>query len=1073
KSLIARAQAGAISWTPKLTAAHSAPEKTNCVEEAFKACGFQPSARLWTRFLPYTTTSLCGEGGCVYVASMTKSPPNRRGIKFEVGAQLEARDSLKNWYAANIEKIDYEDEKVLVHYRQWSHRYDEWFDWSSPYLRPVERIQLRKQGLNERLGAPGFHINEKVLASWSDCRYYPAKVLSRDKDDFYTVKFFDGIVKTVKGIKVKPFRKGGTFRRNSHPPRNRVADNGKDWKSKENGMSQTNGSSHSPSDHNGDSDVDMEEDVNVNDEPKVLQKDEQSESLVVKTVIDSEPSPADHIAEPSVNDTESLENGDIASKPEQEEPKALQNGVEKINEDKKDKVEASVDSPSPPKRTRTKVPDGKEVEVANGPDLRKRRTSAGQMPHSKRGRSNSSTDRSTQSQSKSAKKDPVPETAGNKEESTGSAGNTTVKQEEGSALDPGPALKPRVHFPTTNKFSREPLYRVIKNQPPPILSIELDHNLFKCKMADCHKSFRKASLLHYHMKYYHAQSEPSPSRCIQTRSSDRNNNLSQETPRRRRSSMSASHHTPSPLADSKSGVGSMNRQRSTTLGSERSKENQHFNRSLHDNRDWVAKETAVKERERLRAKRQREFFRIKLKNSKKSRRKSKSDSHSSEESIGPKPLHNNLNLANKLSLSLTHKTFSHGEESSSDLSSDSPGWSEDDSDAELDLSLPLTEPAVETTNHGSEIVRCICEVQEENDFMIQCDECLCWQHGTCMGLYEENVPDSYSCFICRDPPAQRQSQRYWYDKDWLSSGHMYGLSFLEENYSHQNSKKVTAAHQLLGDVHHVFEVLNGLQLKMSILQTQAHPDLKLWRQPWKHGNGLRRKLAGDSGIATPFPSSPPDTGANEYDQMKSEVPSPVETPCSFQDSYIISEHCYQKPRTYYPAVERRLVVETRGGSELEHSLRSTEDLLERAEQRYGTALELQQHKMSELSFSRELESRMKRLVSAEQEKSCMVEIKEEEPDPVTPDPKPDPDLVLHQQWQLNLLEHIESVQDELMHRMDLIERELDVLESWLDFTGELEPPDPLARLPQLKHRIRQLLTDLGTVQQIALCSSSS
>lgn len=66
--------------------------------------------------------------------------------------------------------------------------------------------------------------------------------------------------------------------------------------------------------------------------------------------------------------------------------------------------------------------------------------------------------------------------------------------------------------------------------------------------------------------------------------------------------------------------------------------------------------------------------------------------------------------------------------------------------------------------------------------------------------------------------AQRQSQRFWYDKDWLSSGHMYGLSYLEENYSHKNSKKVTAAHQLLGDVHRVFEVVNGLQLKMSILQ---------------------------------------------------------------------------------------------------------------------------------------------------------------------------------------------------------------------------------------------------------------
>lgn len=28
-----------------------------------------------------------------------------------------------------------------------------------------------------------------------------------DVSGFYTVKFFDGVIKTVKGIKVKPFRK--------------------------------------------------------------------------------------------------------------------------------------------------------------------------------------------------------------------------------------------------------------------------------------------------------------------------------------------------------------------------------------------------------------------------------------------------------------------------------------------------------------------------------------------------------------------------------------------------------------------------------------------------------------------------------------------------------------------------------------------------------------------------------------------------------------------------------------------------------------------------------------------------
>lgn len=132
---------------------------------------------------------------------------------------------------------------------------------------------------------------------------------------------------------------------------------------------------------------------------------------------------------------------------------------------------------------------------------------------------------------------------------------------------------------------------------------------------------------------------------------------------------------------------------------------------------------------------------------------------------------------------------------------------------------------------------------------------------------------------------------------------------------------------------------------MFTFRTQAHPDLKLWRQPWKPADGLRRKVAGDSGFATPFPSSPPEMGASEVDVLKSEVPSPIETHCSFQDSYISSDHCYQKPRTYYPAVERRLVVETRGGSELEDSLRSTEDLLEMAEQRYGASLDHEHHKL--------------------------------------------------------------------------------------------------------------------------------
>ncbi len=79
--------------------------------------------------------------------------------------------------------------------------------------------------------------------------------------------------------------------------------------------------------------------------------------------------------------------------------------------------------------------------------------------------------------------------------------------------------------------------------------------------------------------------------------------------------------------------------------------------------------------------------------------------------------------------------FPPGEDSSSDLSSDSPVWSEDESDAELELNMPLSEQGVETVTHGSEIVRCICEVQEENDFMIQVNARLLFLVYLCFFLH--------------------------------------------------------------------------------------------------------------------------------------------------------------------------------------------------------------------------------------------------------------------------------------------------------------------------------------------------
>lgn len=959
------------------------------------------------------------------MGSMSKTPPNRRGISFEVGAQLEARDSLKNWYAANIEKIDFEGEKVLIHYRQWSHRYDEWFDWTSPYLRPVERVQLRRQGLQDDTPVPGFHVNDKVLASWSDCRFYPAKVISVNKDASYTVKFYDGVIQTVKGIHVKPFIKerggvGGGKSRSTERNMVRRAPTRRDRRPQENGGPKNKRARRSTSD--------QEEDSNSEDE-------EREERMVNEK---SKKTNGEVEAAPTIKQEEEIQEQADQNKPRDAEKGAgLTNGV-KVEEDDEHNE----------KRCHVNGEVKKEEEEIE---------QSGTKPYTETPKPY--TEFPTQT---SAQMEQVPVTM-TTTESNGDVEQKPNVQSESSQpaadVPPPQPVKPvrKQGFHNPNRFSREPLYRVIKNQPPPVLSINLDHNPFKCSAPGCTKSFRKAKLLHYHMKYYHGEEQPpegerSPTRSVQTRASEKQaTTTSLDGPKRRRT-ISASMHSVGPTAAPRGEVKTAGRRTSAppavntqshqhrALLREKSKENQ-LDRNGCQQQDKDSDKSgfdigSVKDKLKEKPK-QKDFLRIKLKKKKK-KKKAKSD-----------------------------------EDSISDWSTDSCGWSDDDFGVDLDVTTPplsVDSGAVDTSDQ--EIVRCICEVEEENDFMIQCEDCLCWQHGTCMGLLEDNVPDRYTCYICRDPPGQRQSLRYWYDREWLSNGHMYGLSFLEENYSHQNAKKITTTHQLLGDVHHVVEILNGLQLKMNVLQSNTHPDLQLWRQPWKHME--RSRTASDScrgSDAAPSPMTPDEDMSrgeilmsNALEKLsRAATAATSSSSCSsspfpsFQDSYITSEHCYQKPRAYYPAVEQRLVVETRQGSELEDSMRSTEELLER-EQRYGSLLETDKPKSTGTSNKVSMGG-------------CWSQAETREEGGRDPGEAAD-NSRQHQQRQINLLDHIDAVQDEVSHRMDFIERELDVLESWLDYTGELEPPDPLARLPQLKHRMKRLLTQLGKVQQIALYSST-
>ncbi|XP_074461392.1 PHD finger protein 20 isoform X2 [Larus michahellis] len=999
---------------------------------------------------------------------MTKHPPNRRGINFEVGAQLEARDRLKNWYPAHIEEIDYEEGKVLIHFKRWNHRYDEWFCWDSPYLRPLEKIQLRKEGLHDEEGCAGFHINDQVLACWSDCRFYPAKVTSVNKDGTYTVKFYDGVVQTVKNIHVKAFSKDQNIVGNAKPKErgNEILSSPeKQEKFKEQRKA------------TGNAKKDKDEKT-LKTEKRVKQPDKEGKLIVIsekgkvseKNISKNGKEDKENISE---NDMEYSVDTQIEKKPENDNVTSQQ---ENTKETKRKRGRPPITPPTEPSSQtlqpitlelrRRKIPKGGEV-PSKRPRIEKNLSqeklkNSSDNPERDQIRRRSSrlsssisheilnTDHVTASAEVQPLKDAVSNQKGSEKvqleipvesdqsfSEQGSPGNTS----HSTSLSTDASLQEE-KFEDTESFSvtvrtqepsaatvTKPCRRANFLASKKAATVDQDHK-FRCKFLDCSKSFRKAKLLHYHMKYFHgvekaAESQQNPvKRNIQTRASLASEKANQERSKRGR----------------------------TTAGL-----------------------LSAKEHEKNKERKSRDCGRSKSKKKKKKKKRTQCEYSGSEEntdvsqelspekSVVTKCLSSNKSSAHPSTLLHCSNSGQHRgrsktneDDTLSESSMDSLLWSDDDCSQDVDVT---TNPDEEVEESDFEIVRCVCEIKEENDFMIQCEECLCWQHGVCMGLLEDNVPEKYTCYICQDPPGQRSSLKYWYEKEWLSNGHMHGLAFLEENYSHQNAKKIVATHQLLGDVQRVIEVLHGLQLKMSILQSKEHPDLKLWCHPWKH-------ITVDEKIHTKHIIHIEEDCCKEettsYRTWNGTVEKPSTIP-SVEESYITSEHCYQKPRAYYPAIEQRLVVETRGSAMDDGVNRIRENGDDALSERFGWNLDREICKMeneSKHNYSKVRESVSKKVSPEEAIEMKLLEKDKE-------------GVVNSQlQWQLNLLAHVESLQDEVIHRMDFIEKELDVLESWLDYTGELEPPEPLARLPQLKHCIKQLITDLGKVQQIALCCST-
>ena len=72
------------------------------------------------------------------------------------------------------------------------------------------------------------------------------------------------------------------------------------------------------------------------------------------------------------------------------------------------------------------------------------------------------------------------------------------------------------------------------------------------------------------------------------------------------------------------------------------------------------------------------------------------------------------------------------------------------------LPAPPSPPSSAATDEDAGVIRCICGVDEDDGFTIQCDRCLVWQHCACFGMSQSSVPEDYLCERCDPRPVDAE-----------------------------------------------------------------------------------------------------------------------------------------------------------------------------------------------------------------------------------------------------------------------------------------------------------------------------
>jgi len=157
--------------------------------------------------------------------------------------------------------------------------------------------------------------------------------------------------------------------------------------------------------------------------------------------------------------------------------------------------------------------------------------------------------------------------------------------------------------------------------------------------------------------------------------------------------------------------------------------------------------------------------------------------------------------------------------------------------SEMDASIAGSEHLT-----SEELVNCTCRRVEEDGLMIQCDICLCWQHGYCIGLDDEDpVPEKHVCETCRNPAGGRTEAKFSLDQDWLKEGK---LPSTDAILDHQITKRKSSSaifdretafrklSELMADLANLDKVLHCLRVKLHVASQPSNSKVFMWSSVW-------------------------------------------------------------------------------------------------------------------------------------------------------------------------------------------------------------------------------------------------